>query len=301
MMTLPTALQTPFKLIAFDWDGTAVTHRLSNAQRVSQALDALLARGVVIGIITGTHKDNVLNQIGPFIHHWSPLYLLTNRGSEVFGFDGQDQMRALYQLTATPQQNAQLDAVAHCLHHALAERAPGLPVALTMDRLNRRKIDLNPAWADPPKAQIDHLWTDTQQKLVAAGLLGGLGEALSLAEACAEQHQMQEPHLTSDVKHIEVGLSDKGDSARWLVRQFDFAPTDMVFAGDEFGPVSNTGPPDLIRGSDARMMDACPHATFLTVGVEPHGVPDGVISLPGGPATFIQFLEAQHFLWLAVR
>ena len=51
--------------------------------------------------------------------------------------------------------------------------------------------------------------------------------------------------------------------------------------GDEFGPIGG------VAGSDSLMMvDALSRAPVVSVGVEPSGVPEGVMHLGGGPARF---------------
>ena len=88
------------------------------------------------------------------------------------------------------------------------------------ERLNRRKIDLipEPDWADPPKARIDELLTAVQARLAAAGI-AGLTEAVEIARGAATDAGLADPRVTSDAKHVEIGLTDKSDSARWIMRE----------------------------------------------------------------------------------
>src|ERR1035437_9083388 len=82
-------LTKPFKIIAFDWDGTAVENRKVDASLVTSKLDSLLKLGVYIVIITGTNFDNVNNPSTSLINgaHKEKLFVCTNRGSEVYGFN----------------------------------------------------------------------------------------------------------------------------------------------------------------------------------------------------------------------
>ena len=92
----------------------------------------------------------------------------------------------------------------------------GVRAEIVSQRLNRRKIDLipEPEWADPPKARIAELLVAVQERLRAAGL-SGLGEAVEVALAASEAAGLPYPRVTSDAKHVELGLTDKADAARW--------------------------------------------------------------------------------------
>src|SRR5277367_878105 len=62
--SLPPELDHPFRLVALDWDGTAVVSRFADATRVVGLLDRLLGAGARIAVITGTSFDNVARQLG---------------------------------------------------------------------------------------------------------------------------------------------------------------------------------------------------------------------------------------------
>ncbi len=93
--------------------------------------------------------------------------------------------------------------------------ARGLEARIVSERLNRRKIDLipRPEWADPPKAQIDSLLRAVEARLAAAGI-AGLPAVAAIAAAAARDAGLPEPRITSDAKHVEIGLTDKADSGR---------------------------------------------------------------------------------------
>ena len=146
------------------------------------------------------------------------------------------------------------------------------------ERLNRRKIDLipEPDWADPPKARIDELLAAVEARLAAAGI-AGLPEAVAIARGAATDAGLADPRVTSDAKHVEIGLTDKSDSARWIMRELwrrGIAPGQVLIAGDEFGPLGG------LAGSDSFMLVPS-GATAVSVGVEPSGVPAGVVRLGG--------------------
>src|SRR5947209_10815440 len=55
---MPAELNRPFRILAFDWDGTAVANRQEDAGPVRGVLSDVLRRGTVVPIITGTDFPN---------------------------------------------------------------------------------------------------------------------------------------------------------------------------------------------------------------------------------------------------
>ena len=287
--SLPPALDRRFDAIFFDWDGTAVPDRQADAAELRRLVEALCAHGMDLGVVTGTHVVNVDSQLQARPAGPGRLYLCMNRGSEVFTADAKG-LRLVTRREATPEEDAALDAAAEATVALLAER--GLRAEIVSQRLNRRKIDLipEPEWVDPPKARIAELLAAIESRLDAAGLRG-LDEAVELAQAAASEAGLPDPRVTSDAKHVEIGLTDKADSARWLFHELGrrgVAPGLVLVAGDEFGPLGG------MTGSDSFLLvQEGERSTAVSVGAEPTGVPPGVIALGGGPAAFAAVLEDQ--------
>ena len=128
-----------------------------------------------------------------------------------------DGPRLAYRRTATADEDAALSRAARLTVERLAAR--GLVTRIVSERLNRRKIDLIPEaeWDDPPKARIGELLAALENRLAAAGI-AGLPEAVEIARAAAAQAGLADPRVTSDAKHVEIGLTDKSDSGRWIMR-----------------------------------------------------------------------------------
>jgi len=288
-MDLPEQVRRRFEAIAFDWDGTAVPDRTADAERVRSLVEALCAAGLDLMIVSGTHVRNVDGQLGARPNGPGQLHLLLNRGSEVFRVDRRGP-HLVERRSATAEENLALNVAAQLTIERLAAR--GLRAEVVSRRLNRRKIDLipEPAWADPPKAQIAELLEAVEQRLAAAGL-GGLPEVVTLAETAAREAGLADPRVTSDAKHVEIGLTDKADSGRWIFSTLDrlgIPAESVLVAGDEFGPLGG------VQGSDSLMLvPASMGAVAATVGREPEGVPEGVLALGGGPQTFLAILEDQ--------
>ena len=121
--------------------------------------------------------------------------------------------------------------------------------------------------------------------------MDGLQEAVEIAQEAAGDAGLPDARVTSDAKHVEIGLTDKADAARWvfddLLRRGIGAGLVLV-AGDEFGPLGG------LPGSDSLLLvPEAERATAVSVGAEPTGTPPGVIALGGGPDAFLALLEDQ--------
>ncbi len=287
-LELPADLDRRFDAFVFDWDGTAVPDRRADAAGVRAAVERLCALGSDVAVITGTHIGNVDPQLGARPTGPGRLFLCLNRGSEVFRVDVEGP-QLVVRRQATAAEDAALDAAAAEVVARLAEK--GLRAQIVSQRLNRRKIDLipEPEWADPPKARIDELLAAVEKRLAAAGL--DLGTAVELALEAARDGGLSDPKVTSDAKHVEIGLTDKADSARWVFAELwrhGIGPGLVLIGGDEFGPLGG------LRGSDSLLLiPEADRATAVSVGREPNGVPERVIPLGGGPAAFVSLLGDQ--------
>jgi trehalose/maltose hydrolase-like predicted phosphorylase len=288
----PPDLRRSFDAILFDWDGTAVANRLEQAGALGEAMGRLLERGVPMAVVAGTHSGHIEQQL---VRHLDrarirDLYLLVNRGSEAYGFDSEGQLILLHAHQATAEENRALDQAIEALRTEVENRFR-ISTTVVLDRLNRRKLDLIPLpeWADPPKARISELLDAVQARLGDPGALSWIvGRALELARKAG----LSDPKVTTDVKHIEIGLTDKSDSSRWFldnvarVRRID--PRSIAILGDEFG-----APAGLV-GSDSLMrIRELADSPCISVGVEPAGVPEGVLQVGGGPQAFLDFLDLQ--------
>lgn len=286
---LPAELDRRFEALIFDWDGTAVPDRAADAAAVRAAVETACALGLYVAVVSGTHVGNIDGQLAARPRSPGELHLLLNRGSEVFRASSEG-VELVARRVASDAEEVALDRAATLAVERLG--ACGLEARIVSQRLNRRKIDLIPTgeWADPPKARIAELLEAVQARLRAHGL-DGLRAAVELGEAAAAEAGLTDARVTSDAKHIEIGLTDKSDSARWYFTHLwrrGIAPEQALIVGDELGPLGG------LPGSDSKLMiDADAGAVVASVGVEPGGVPLGVIALGGGPAAFQRLLEHQ--------
>jgi hypothetical protein len=278
-----------FEAIVFDWDGTAVSDRRADASRVRRAVERLCGAGVEVAIVSGTHVGNVDGQLRARPSGPGGLYLCLNRGSEVF-VSHAGGVDLVHRRVATGAEDDALSAAAALTVSRLAAR--GLPAEVVSERLNRRKVDLipEPAWADPPKAKIDELVVAVEERLHACGF-AGLPEVAEIARQAGRDAGLADPRVTSDAKHVEIGLTDKSDSARWIfdrLWQQGIGSGLVLVVGDEMGPLGG------LPGSDSLLLlQEAPRVTAVSVGIEPTGVPAGVYALGGGPERFLELLADQ--------
>jgi trehalose/maltose hydrolase-like predicted phosphorylase len=254
-----------------------------------ELVERACARGLHLAVVTGTHIGNVDRQLRARPLGPGSLHVLTNRGSEVYAVN-EHGPALLRRRTATEAEEAALTDAVELTARRLAER--GLPVEVVAARLNRRKLDLLPGteWADPPKARLAELLAAVQERLRHAAM-HDVQDAVSLAAEAAAEVGLSDARITSDAKHVEIGLTDKSDSARWIFGDLwrRGIPADLVLlAGDEFGMLGG------LPGSDSYLLvDEASQAVAFSVGIEPAGVPERVVEVGGGPEAFALVLADQ--------
>jgi trehalose/maltose hydrolase-like predicted phosphorylase len=284
---VPRSLDRRFEAVVFDWDGTAVTDRGADAAELCTLVEELCAHGLDLAVVTGTHVANVDGQLGARPVGPGRLVLCVNRGSEVFEATGRG-LRLIERRSATAAEDAALDAAAHATATELRRR--GLEVDVVANRLNRRKIDLIPDWREPPKAVLAELLAAVEDRLHCGGV-AGLADAVAIALDAAAAAGLPKARVTSDAKHLEIGLTDKADAAQWVFRDLacrGIGPGLVLVAGDEFGPLGG------LPGSDAVLLvPEAGRATAVSFGAEPTGTPPGVVALGGGPEAFRRLLADQ--------
>lgn len=285
----PDALERRFEAVVFDWDGTAVPDRAADASEARGLIEELCDAGMHVAVVSGTHVGNIDGQLRARPPTAGRLVLALNRGSEIYRVDARGP-HLVARREATADEDAALTRAAQLTVARL--RGLGLRAEIVSQRLNRRKIDLipEPEWRDPPKARIDELLSAVIARLLDVGL-SGLHEVVELAAAAARETGLGDPRVTSDAKHVEIGLTDKSDSARWLLADLwrsGIAPSQVLIGGDELGPLGG------LPGSDSLMLvPEAARVAVVSVGVEPGGAPEGVVALGGGPASFLALLSDQ--------
>lgn len=286
---LSSGVDETFEAVVVGWDGTLVPDRHADAAAARAAVEALCAAGVHVFIVTGSDAEMVDRQLAARPHGPGRLHLCCNRGSEVFEITT-GGLVLLHRRIANGDEDLALDRAAQATVSQLADR--GLDARVVSKGLNRRTVDLVPAreWADPGTSEMDRLAEAVAGRLTAAGI-GDLAEVVALSAEASRRAGLADPRVTSDVKHVEIGLTDQGDSARfaadWLAAE-GITGRLVLIAGDAFGPVGGAA------GSDSLMMVApLGRAVVVSVGGEPAAVPGGVLPLGGGPQRLLALFEAQ--------
>ena len=197
----------------FDWDGTAVPDRRADAAELKAIAEALSSAGVDLLVVSGTNVDNVDGQLCARPEGPGELHLCLNRGSEVFSVD-RAGAHLVHRRNASPEEDRLTVGRSRADRRTVAAR--GLSTEVVAQRLNRRKIDLIPlpGWADPPKARIGDLVAAVERRLHLAGI-ATLEEVVEIARTAARDVGLHDARVTSDAKYVEIGLTDKSDSARW--------------------------------------------------------------------------------------
>lgn len=291
-------LGRPFKVIVFDWEGAAMAGRRGDAALLACLAERLLRRGVWLVAVAEAR----LERLGRLLCHSLPpvvrrrLLLCTSGGSEIYGFDSQGRLRRRFHRLATPEEESKLSAIAEALRDYVAART-GLEVEVSHRWPLRRRIDLmpQPEWRDQPLS--GELLAAADEHLRSAGLAGGLEELGPYALRLAAQHGLPHVRVTSNARHIDLRLTDKGELAAWLRKELlapeRISPNDVLIVGFQFGSLAG------LPGDDDALRPPLRGATAVSVGPEPTGVPESVLPLDGGPPRFYDLLAEQ--VWLRQR
>ena len=233
-LPLPPPVARRFEAIVFDWDGTAVPDRHADPTRIRRLVEDACAAGLELAVVSGTHVGNVDGQLAARPAGPGGLVLALNRGSEVFRVD-RDGPQLVYRRTASTEEDAALSRAAQLTVERLAVR--GLAARIVSERLTAVKV-----------------------RLATAGI-DGLADAVEIARGAATDAGLADPRVTSDAKHIEIGITDKSDSGRWIMRELwrsGISPSQVLIVGDE-----------------------------------PSGLPAGVVRLGAGPEMFAAVVADQ--------
>ncbi|MGZ6387794.1 MAG: glycoside hydrolase family 65 protein [Ktedonobacterales bacterium] len=143
--SIPLSLQRPFRVIIFEWDGTAVADRREDAIPLVRVAEPLLDRGVWLVVITDTSFGDIDRQFCHLIHEEKRRYLLisANRGSEVYGFTAQGSpLRVSYRATATVDDGQPTDLAGVIDEARQTATSTGLPQARVTTEGNPIEIGL---------------------------------------------------------------------------------------------------------------------------------------------------------------
>ncbi|MBM2810295.1 MAG: Maltose phosphorylase [Chloroflexi bacterium] len=288
------SLARPARVVLFDCDIAPIGGPVVGQDSVTYLCSRLEAAGVWVIALTCKESSEIEHQFSarlPKRQHPHVLICASN-GSEVWEVNARGNHSLRWRRLATETERTALTNAAEALRADLAGRG-GLDVRVLDDHPNRRRIDLLPRWR---RHDLDNSTTGSMQEEVEdclrqGGFLGGLPEVAALAQRLAVEQGLRGARVSSDVKHIEIGLSDKRDSAawvrRWLLDARDIPTAEVLVVGAEFGPIAG------LVGSDDHLRPSLPNAAFVSVGPEPNGVPEDVLHLGGGAPQLLGLLRDQ--------
>ncbi len=288
-MTIPEALDTTFEGILFDWEGTAVDGRASDAGVLRERIEALCRYGVYVFVVSARSVDDVDGQLAARPSGPGRLYLCANHGAEAFRASTRG-IDLVFRQSWTPEEASGLERAAALSLAAL--EAKGLTVHMAADGPSRYTIDLIPEAdrPDPKKAWRTEMLSALDTRLAEADI-AGLAGVVDLVRRAARRAGLDDARVTTDVRYVEISLTARSDSARFAARVLgDQGVTGslVLVAGDELGSLGG------VPGSDATMLvDELVRAIAVSVGDQTGGVASGVQLLGGGPPRLIEILDAQ--------
>ncbi len=285
-----------FKIIAFDWVGTAVESPLDNADAVRKVIEDLLKLNVLIVVITDLEFGLINQKICWPIQglHKKNLFVCASKGSEVYGFDDRSQPVLFYRKETTGKQNKLLNQIAEALKRDIENGSPG-GIDIICDHLNCCKIDLLPERENTSKTDVNSVKEAVEHRLAQAGIEKGIEGAIERATFHIEEFGLDEARVTTTIKHIEICLADESDSMQWitnhLTKQRNIPFENTLVVGSEFGQVAGFEGrnQNLVISEDLGIR-------YASVGKEPNGVSKEIMHFGGGPDCFLQLLKAQLHL-----
>ena len=288
-MTIPEALDVTFEGLIFGWEGIAAHGRAADVHALQERIEALCRVGVHVFVVSGTSVDDVDAQLAARPSGPGRLYLGANHGGEIYRATARG-VELSFRRSSTPEEAAALDRAAAFVVADLEARA--LVAQLVAGGPNRRRIDLMPDadWTDPTTLDVTDMLATVQARLVQADI-AGLPGVIELVRHAASRAGLEDARVATDVRHVELSLTDESDSARFAARVLaDEGVTGslVLLAGHELGSLG--GVPG--RGA-AMLVEELSRAVVVSLGDEPGGVAPGVQLLGGGLPQLLEILDAQ--------
>jgi trehalose/maltose hydrolase-like predicted phosphorylase len=143
--------------------------------------------------------------------------------------------------------------------------------------------------AGPQMMQRRVITAEVEGRLAAAGVDGTDAAVMQIARAAADAG-VSDPQVTSTSKHVEIGLADKSDSLRWVMRELwlsGIGPSQILVAGEEFGPLGTRD------ASDVELVNEPHGVTAVSIEGQPDVTAAGIVKLGGGAAAVASVLEDQ--------
>ena len=261
---LPRDLERDFAVVTFTWEGTAVGGPRATARAVRSAVERLTSLGVDVAIVSRGDVRRIDRQLRARPGVEGRLFLLLSRGSEVYVV-GPNGARLLERRQASEREEAALTAAADELREHLA--AAGHAARLEY-QTNRRLVRV-----DDDVLDLGTAW-------------------LEVAERLARDAGIAHPAMSSTSHSIEIGLTDEGDAARYVLRRLIAErrrdARDLLLVGHQFGLINGRATPER-----ALLVPEMRRAALVSVGDGGDHTPPRVHVLGGGPSSLVAVLEQQ--------
>ena len=206
-----------FEAIVFDWDGTAVPDRRSDAADVRARVEALCAAGVHVFVVSGTHVGNIDGQLRARPAGPGRLHLCVE--PRLGGLRGRERTgpSCEWRRTASRRRGGGAGPGRRAGRGAARRSGRGRPGRLQaaeppQDRPHPRTGVGRPAQGPHRRAPRG------RHRAPAAAGMAGSRRGRRDGHGAAQEAGLDDPRITTDGKHVEIGLTDKSDSARWAAR-----------------------------------------------------------------------------------
>lgn len=281
-----------YKVVFFDWDGTAVHSRKAPVESAVEAMKVLLGQGVFLVIVSGTTYENIADgRIQDYFteEELKYLYLGLGRGAYNYRFAGKKPI-VFKERIPDKQGLLKIHDICYEIHKKLIQQYD-FKTDIIFSRPNYCKIDIMVGnnRGDSLFMQEDEL--DILREILRKHEIAGtLKDLLTLAEETGRRHGV-EVLPTCDAKYLEVGISNKSDNVDLILEELEnkygLRANDCCFWGDEF-----VGLEEGIYGSDSYMRtEKSKGSDFFDVSNVSGQRPEGVKVLGGGVERFLEFLR----------
>jgi trehalose/maltose hydrolase-like predicted phosphorylase len=282
-------LERTFEALVLDGDGAALPDTAASARAVVRRLEGLCAAGLDVAVLSSSDVAGLDARLSARPSGPGRLFYATGCGAELHTVDTHGP-RMLRQRSASTPELAALERAGPLLVERFAEH--GLAVVSAPSGHDRTRVDLLPPrsrGAAGPRRHAD-LAAALAERLRETDLQD-LSAVVEVAVLAGKEAGLADPRVTTDLRHLELGVSDHTDSLRRLLREFaarGISPGLTLLVGSDFGP--HLGRP----GDDLLLLTAeGAGVAAVSVGAEPAGVPADVRHLPGGTRTVLVLLDEQ--------
>lgn len=283
-----------YKAIFFDWDGTAVESRKAPADEVAGLMKPLLAKGIVMIIISGTTYDKIAD--GKLHRYFTEaelenLHLGLGRGALNYSFkNGELMLHEETGLNLDPK--LKVHESVFKIHQYLLENY-SLNSDIVFTRPDYCKLDLMSEYSRNDRLYLQEGEIERLESfLKGQGIEGGLKETIAIAEEIGSTGEIK-LKVTTDAKYLEIGPTTKSDNVDYFVDHVLMAQNisleDVCFWGDEYSYLA-----DGIPGSDSYMVtEKTKKGHFFDVSKTSGVLPKEILPMGGGTETFKSFLKEQ--------